>query len=191
MRVYYFALVACTATLAGSTNASEPSNATMAKAELAADVRSAHGDHDGVAVKEPLEVHDHKTGEERMAPVVHASEEIEEVAHELLSAWRKSAQFEATVSRENELLSFNRDALDHYVKTQPVDKKSMHAWLEEAIRARKDPDKRGDSLKEPQEAYRAHLEALALQENLEKKSRFELHPVEVLRLIHSPIQGRW
>ncbi|CAI5734605.1 unnamed protein product [Hyaloperonospora brassicae] len=157
MRIYYFVLVACTATLAGSTNASEPSSRSMTNAENEAAIRSAHDVQDGVAVKKPLVVHDHKTGEERTAPAVKDVEAIEKATSKLLKVLRGKATNKRPTVHEQVSLMTQQNAIKHHVK--------KHFMLVAALR----------------KLQYEQLEATALTKAMSEASRADVHPSEFLK----------
>ena len=184
MRVCYFVLFACTATFTGSANAWGTSSPTMTKAELAADVRSTHADCDGIAVKKPLEVHDRKTGEERMAPATtNLGLAIQAGTYELITALRSTYIYVGDTRQARLWQKFNREAIKHYVMAQIEGPRKIYTWVVRAIlAARENSNELVELLKAAQEAYRAHLEAEALSIILKELYQFDTHPLEVLRM---------
>ena len=180
MRVSYFVLVACAATLTGSTNASETSSPTMTKAELEANVRSTHGYHDGVAVKKPLGVHDHKTGEERMEPAVTGIEAIETAAHELINGWQRSGPVEALTSQVIPLRTHIQNSVKRFVNSRREGPRKRPTGQRVATSAPKGRAfKRGNPVEAARASNHAHLEATALTKA--EASRADVHPLEFFK----------
>ncbi|CAI5740330.1 unnamed protein product [Hyaloperonospora brassicae] len=180
MRIYYFVLVACAATLTDGTNALEPSSRTMTKAELEAAIRSAHGVHDGVAIKKPLEVHDPKTGEERLALAMNGVEAIETASHELINGWQASAPVEALASQFIPMRVHIRNSVKKFINfRRKVPRENPTRQRVATLAPKGRAFKRGDSLKATRASGRARPKATASTEA--KTSPVDVHPLELFK----------